>query len=580
MIIKMETKHEMKDCGQCDYKYETLEDLMNHVKNTPDHKPKCCECNTTYISLTIFRQHVRKIHFNKGEVVCPECGKKSANKEQQSQHWYVVHKVAMELLFCNLCGKGWNNLSKLRKHTRKCLFRDPDHVEKERKISEKQNPKCAEQVVTWTMEQYNEWQKAILNKERKLTNNNNDNTIKKSQTGIKNQKLPTKDSKKVKNSKGKSFASKKHNLKEETDEENETSRSKKMKLLDGTINILWNGDDKEIDNMDEDHLNAAEEEALGYDLLWNDDDNANVVENSEGQEDSNTIEDKCLEKTHEIKEEVQVHRNPINNKVEDNLERKKMKIEDIEEISNHLNVITKVHDEAEKVLAEIGQIVQTTFLDENPTSEEVRKPKIIKSEMEMENNEEEIVEKKYKCPISGCNNSYTNGSNYRRHYRKNHKSIETSTSSLEIKHPKIEPTAVDLTCKECNTTLKTMKNLKRHIRDLHTDTGRIICPVCSKYVQRSHINQAHKEEASICDLCSALFKNRHSLMGHKRKVHGNIENIPCPHCGQVIETKYKLSQHIYAVHNLQESPCDQCGKTYKNIKLLQAHKKVMHPELK
>jgi len=290
-----------------------------------------------------------------------------------------------------------------------------------------------------------------------------------------------------------------------------------------------------------------------------------------------------------------------------------MKIEDNEEISNYLNVIVKVQNESEKVETEIGQIVKTTFPDENPKSKEVRKAQIIKSEIEMGNHEEDIADKKYKCPVPDCNNSYTDGSNYRRHYRKNHKSIETSTTlekdpegeddsktetikfengnnsiqkpaivqvkesnkhidnfdnfaqHKEDNHPKIEPTAEDLTCTECDTILKTMKNLKRHIKEQHTEAKR---------------PQAHKEEVAMCDICSALFKNRPSLRGHKRKVHGNIENIPCPHCDQVIQTKYKLSQHIYAVHNLQESPCEHCGKTYKNIKLLQAHKKVMHHGLK
>jgi len=290
MIIEMETKQEMKDCGQCDYQYETLEDLMYHVKNTQDHQPKCCECNKIYISLIIFRQHMRKIHFNKGKVVCPDCGKQSANKEQQFQHWYVVHKVDKELLFCNLCGKGWKNLSKLRKHTRKCLRRDPDHVEKERKKSEKDNPNCAEQVVTWTMEQYNEWEK------QKLTNNNNDNAIKKSQNGIKNEKLPTKEG---------SNTCKKQNLKEETDEENQTSRSKKLKLLDGTINILWNDGVKEINNMEEDHWKADEEEVLdlGYDLLWDDDDNENVVENN--GKDSSTNEEEGSKKPTKVKMMIQ-----------------------------------------------------------------------------------------------------------------------------------------------------------------------------------------------------------------------------------------------------------------------------------
>ena len=123
--------------------------------------------------------------------------------------------------------------------------------------------------------------------------------------------MPTKDTKIDPNSNGKSHTRKKQNLKEETDEENQTSRSKKLKLLDGTINILWNDGVKDIDNMDEDCWKADEEEALdlGYDLLWDDDDNANVVDNSE--DDSSTNKEEGSEKTHQKEDD-----DSISNEVE------------------------------------------------------------------------------------------------------------------------------------------------------------------------------------------------------------------------------------------------------------------------
>jgi len=673
MIIKMETKHEEKDCGQCDYKYETLEELMNHVRNTPNHEPKCSECDTTYVSMTIFRQHLRKIHFNKGEVVCPDCGKISTNQQQQYHHWYVVHKekVYRDDLFCNLCGKGnWQNLNKLKQHTRKCLRRNPIHVEKERKISMKENPKCAEQVFTWTKKRYLEWQK------QKLTNNNDNDVTKKS----KKEKLPTNDKK------PKSNNSKKRSVKETTLEENETTKAKKRKSMDGSTNLLLKKDDSEMDNMKEE-IWKEEPEDIGYDLLWNDDDDDSEAAN--------------------IKEDLEI------------------KTEANEDVYNQMNAIDNIQNKKAEALSNIDQIVEATFLDNNQGIEESRKLETIKSENEYEYENEnytkeiDVDDKKYKCPAPGCNSSFNDGSNYRRHYSRKHKIIEELESenenkskpesemtqiktpkpiikgkSLDKYHPKnTTPVPDDLTCRECNTTLKDVKSYRRHVRVQHSETGgKVICPVCSKLVHKSHINYAHKEEPcicdvcsaqflnttklkrhksrvhgekeespcpycsqiyetkdklaqhisyvhkeepcicdvcsvqflnktklkkhkrkvhgdienvpcphcdqvietkyklsqhiaqahkaepSVCDVCSAVFKNRHSLMGHKRKVHGTIENLPCPHCDKIIETKYKLSQHIYRDHNLQEYPCDICGETYKNTRLLQAHKRMMHPD--
>ena len=48
---------------------------------------------------------------------------------------------------------------------------------------------------------------------------------------------------------------------------------------------------------------------------------------------------------------------------------------------------------------------------------------------------------------------------------------------------------------------------------------------------------------------------------------------------QVFETHYKLYNHRYANHNLEEVQCEFCGGNYKSKKLLHAHKKVSHPDL-
>ena len=64
-----------------------------------------------------------------GEIACKDCGKTFTNLVASKHHCSFVHKVE-ENLTCNLCGLSCQNMKKLRKHTQKCLMRDPGDIEK------------------------------------------------------------------------------------------------------------------------------------------------------------------------------------------------------------------------------------------------------------------------------------------------------------------------------------------------------------------------------------------------------------------------------------------------------------------
>ena len=146
-----------KTCGQCDFQFETIKELMFHVKNTPGHVPMCVHCDSKFSNFNNYRHHVRKFHIRESEIVCQECGKTSKTQEQQLLHWNFVHKVE-EDLYCNLCGRECQNMFKLRKHTKLCLTKDPDIAAQERVKAEAENERVRLQLQTWTHEQYLEWQ--------------------------------------------------------------------------------------------------------------------------------------------------------------------------------------------------------------------------------------------------------------------------------------------------------------------------------------------------------------------------------------------------------------------------------------
>ena len=104
-----------KLCGQCDFSYETIPELMFHVKHTPGHTPQCVQCDSKFSNFNNYRHHVRKFHLKAGTVICQECGKVSKTQEQQMLHWNFVHKQE-EDMYCNICGTLTKNMFKLR-HT-------------------------------------------------------------------------------------------------------------------------------------------------------------------------------------------------------------------------------------------------------------------------------------------------------------------------------------------------------------------------------------------------------------------------------------------------------------------------------
>ena len=103
----------IKTCGQCEFAYETLAEIMFHVKNTPEHSPQCVHCKSTFADFANYRKHLTKFHMKKGDIICSECGKISKTEEQARFHRNNVHKLEDDL-FCNICGSQQPNLSKLR----------------------------------------------------------------------------------------------------------------------------------------------------------------------------------------------------------------------------------------------------------------------------------------------------------------------------------------------------------------------------------------------------------------------------------------------------------------------------------
>ena len=55
------TTDKIFNCGQCDFSYKTIKQIMVHVRSSPNHEAVCVQCNGRYKSFDKLRAHLRKI---------------------------------------------------------------------------------------------------------------------------------------------------------------------------------------------------------------------------------------------------------------------------------------------------------------------------------------------------------------------------------------------------------------------------------------------------------------------------------------------------------------------------------------
>ena len=159
------------------------------------------------------------------------------------------------------------------------------------------------------------------------------------------------------------------------------------------------------------------------------------------------------------------------------------------------------------------------------------------------------------------------------------KKTKCLSSHMYEYHPKDEG---EYPCNDCDKIFISKRKLQKHVINVHSVKAKQLCPYCSKLGSQNHIwtcKMNQNQDPVKCEVCFKELKNKEALRGHMRKVHAPQVIVECQVCHQVFDTEYKLYNHTYAVHNIQESRCEFCGGSYKNRKLLQAHKRVSHANL-
>ena len=132
-----------------------------------------------------------------------------------------------------------------------------------------------------------------------------------------------------------------------------------------------------------------------------------------------------------------------------------------------------------------------------------------------------------------------------------------------------------------------MRNkLKSHIKEYHENLGKIFCEICSarfgvRATMLAHMKVVHgtTESSKICKLCDKVFFRNDSLDLHVRKVHNGPPE--CIICSKTFAREDALTRHIRVVHEKDPALiCNICSKNFSKPPNLKRHIQTVHQKSK
>ncbi|CAB3257552.1 unnamed protein product [Arctia plantaginis] len=181
------------------------------------------------------------------------------------------------------------------------------------------------------------------------------------------------------------------------------------------------------------------------------------------------------------------------------------------------------------------------------------------------------TEKKYK-PEDGLRHN----SVYKRNY------LKTRLKMFEMYIKKdTNKNEVLYSCKNCEGTYKTKRDILKHIREQHYT--RCKCEQCGKPFKyerqlESHVKSVHGK-TYVCQHCNRKYDNKYRLTAHE-KTHTNQEMYQCDICQKVLRYKTTIRKHILHHNGENKMLCDFCGKSFAQKSNLESHIKSVHLKMR
>ncbi|CAH1800263.1 unnamed protein product [Owenia fusiformis] len=149
-------------------------------------------------------------------------------------------------------------------------------------------------------------------------------------------------------------------------------------------------------------------------------------------------------------------------------------------------------------------------------------------------------------------------------------------------------------CKICDAKYSLLKNLLRHIRQIHKiQTENFVCAVCDKSFVRKDVLRKHmlshtNAKEYVCKICKKTFNRRDCMMSHMKNIHApesekhqykKEAKSCCDTCGSVFSTAFLLREHIMITHEGKAVECKLCGYQCLHRLTVYNHLKVKHGQM-
>ncbi|KAL9884194.1 uncharacterized protein ACN427_011154 [Glossina fuscipes fuscipes] len=193
-----------------------------------------------------------------------------------------------------------------------------------------------------------------------------------------------------------------------------------------------------------------------------------------------------------------------------------------------------------------------------------------------------------------CNTSLPNFTILRTHFRQEHPDQKCYVVCCKhklydrfqlVEHIRLHIDPNTFKCEVCGKCATNSRNLKKHMREMHSDDKnerQFECNVCNKRFARKAILKAHMDihatgnKDHLCKVCGKGFVLLSRLRIHERSVHDAIR--VCDQCGKKIAGKYALKQHLLEHSGIIKPTwsCDQCDAKLNSHYSLKRHKEIKH----
>ena len=165
--------------------------------------------------------------------------------------------------------------------------------------------------------------------------------------------------------------------------------------------------------------------------------------------------------------------------------------------------------------------------------------------------------------------------------------IEAVESDTDLDEDKPKNVTETYKCDKCPKSYLHKKNLKVHIRKVHSKTPSYKCEKCRKTFSGERGLDIHirggchtkvKEHVTYkCDKCDKEYSHKHTLRHHIKSVHEGV-TYQCDQCHKDFTQKNHLKEHIRDFHSGLKYKCDHCDKELFSHKGMALHKASHHPD--